>query len=50
MQKRACIDDGNKKYFKVRDHCHFTRQYRGAADDICNIRYKNAKINSGSIS
>ena len=27
-------DDDNKKYFKVRDHCHFTGKYRGAAHDI----------------
>ena len=29
-----------KKYFKVRNHCHFTGKYRGAAHDICNLRYK----------
>ena len=26
-----------KKYRKVRDHCHFTRQYRGAAHCVCVI-------------
>ena len=36
-------DDDNKKYFKVRDHCHFTGKYRGAAHDICNLRYKTPK-------
>ena len=25
---------------KVRDHCHFTGKYRGAARNTCNIRYK----------
>ena len=25
---------------KVRDHCHFTGQYRGAAHNICNLRFK----------
>ena len=24
-------------YVKVRDHCHYTRKYRGAAHKICNI-------------
>ena len=34
------MDDNNKKYHKVRDHCHYTGKYRGVAHDICNIRYK----------
>ena len=25
---------------KVRDHCHFTGKYRGAAHNMCNLRYK----------
>ena len=25
---------------KVRDHCHFTGRYRGAAHNTCNLRYK----------
>ena len=29
-------DDENKKNFKVKDHCHYTGKYRGAAHDICN--------------
>ena len=28
---------------KVRDHCHYTRKYRGAAYDTCNLRYKTPK-------
>ena len=28
---------------KVRDHCHFTGKYRGAAHNTCNLRYKLAK-------
>ena len=33
----------NKKYHKVRDHCHYAGKYRGAAHDICNLRYKTPK-------
>ena len=35
--------DNNKKQQKVRDHCHYTRKYRGAAHNICNLRYKVPK-------
>ena len=31
--------DDDKNY-KVRDHCHFTGRYRGAAHNKCNLRYK----------
>ena len=36
----------SKKEFnndKVRDHCHFTVKYRGAAHNTCNLRYKIPK-------
>ena len=33
----------DKKYRKVRDHCHYTGKYRGAAHSICNLRYKIPK-------
>ena len=29
----------NKKYLKVRDHCHYTGECRGAAHGICNLKY-----------
>ena len=33
----------DKKYCKVRDHCHYTGEYRGAEDSICNLRYSVLK-------
>ena len=27
------------KYHKVRNHCHYTREYSGAAHSICNLKY-----------
>ena len=35
--------DNNDKKNKVRDQCHYTGQYRGAAHNICNLRYKVPK-------
>ena len=42
-----------KLYKKIRDHCHFTRKFRGAAHSICNLNYKvpheiPVKIHNGS--
>ena len=36
-------DYDNKKYHKVKDHCHYTGKYRGAAHNTCNLRYKIPK-------
>ena len=36
-------DDGNKKYLKVRDHCHYSGKFRGAAHIIHNFRHKTPK-------
>ena len=33
----------DKKYRKVRDHCHCTGKFRGAAHNDCNLRYKVPK-------
>ena len=37
------FDISNKKHHKVRDHCHYTGKYRGAAHNISNLRYKVPK-------
>ena len=41
------IKKNNQKEFKlkqkVRDHCHYTGKYKGAAHSICNVRYKKPK-------
>ena len=37
------FEKGDKKHHKVRDHCHYTGKYRGAAHNICNLRYKVPK-------
>ena len=37
------FNKSDKKHHKVRDHCHYTGKYRGAAHNICNLRYKVTK-------
>ena len=37
------FDKSDKKHYKVRDHCHYTGKYRGAAHNICTLRYKIPK-------
>ena len=32
-----------KKYCKVRDHCHYTGEYRSAEHSICNLKYSVSK-------
>ena len=38
-----CKKEFDKKNYKVRDHCHYTGNYRGTAHNICNLRYKIQK-------
>ena len=33
-----------KEKKKVRDHCHFTGKYRGAAHNQCNLQFKKPKF------
>ena len=37
------FNNNDKKQQKVKDHCHYTGKYRGAAHSICNLRYKVPK-------
>ena len=37
------FNNNDKKNYKVRDHCHYTGKYRGAAHNIFNLRYKVPK-------
>ena len=39
----------DKEYCKVRDHCYYTGEYRGAVDSICNLKYSVPK-NSSNLS
>ena len=37
------FDNNDKKNYKVRDHSHYMGKYRGAAHNICNLKYKVPK-------
>ena len=42
-KKEFNTDDVDKKHHKVKDHCHYTGKYRGAAHNIRNLRYRIPK-------
>ena len=48
-KEKFCYDKNKKSeyalYHKVRDHCHYTGKFRGAAHNIFNLRYKVPKKN-----
>ena len=37
------IKNAFKLYHKVRDHCHYTGKFKGAAHNICNLIYRTPK-------
>ena len=37
-------EKGYRKNEKVKDHCHYTGRFRGAAHNYCNLKYKKPKF------
>ena len=45
-----CKEEFDEKDVKLRDRCHFTGKYRGAAHSSCNLRFKKSKFYSSYFS
>ena len=42
--KKMFVHD--KNYRKVRNHCHYTGEYRAPAYSLCNLKYNSPKENN----
>ena len=41
--RKEVSSSSNENYYEVPNHCHYAGKYRGAAHNICNVRYKTLK-------